>query len=115
NEEMRNRGLYGHMCFFNLKTLVRPLYTGFPDTPYADDYPANYTLAEDAQKQGGAVTYAHPGYGADLERASARELPVDLALGRIDAMDVLSNNPEDVGMELWYHLLNCGFRLAISA
>jgi hypothetical protein len=115
NEEMRNRGLYGHMCFFNLKTLVRPLYTGFPDSPEGDDYPANYTLAEGAQKQGGAVTYAHPGYAANFEGASARELPVDLALGQIDAMDVLSNNFEDVSMELWYRLLNCGFRLAISA
>jgi hypothetical protein len=115
NEEMRNRGLYGHMCLFNLKTLVRPLYTGFPDTPEPDDYPANYTQAEGAQKQGGAVTYAHPGYAANFEGASARELPVDLALGQIDAMDVLSNNFEDVSMELWYRLLNCGFRLAISA
>jgi hypothetical protein len=115
NEEMRNRGLYGHMCLFNLKTLVRPLYTGFPDTPQSDDYPANYTQAEGAQKQGGAVTYAHPGYAANFEGASARELPVDLALGQIDAMDVLSNNFEEVSMELWYRLLNCGFRLAISA
>jgi hypothetical protein len=115
NEEMRNRGLYGHMCLFNLKTLVRPIYTGFPDTPQSDDYPANYTQAEGAQKQGGAVTYAHPGYAATFEGASARELPVDLALGQIDAMDVLSNNFEEVSMELWYRLLNCGFRLAISA
>src|SRR5438477_7294879 len=30
-------------------------------------------------------------------------------------MDVLSNNFEDVSMELRYRLLNCGFRLAISA
>jgi hypothetical protein len=74
NEEMRNRGLYGHMCLFNLKTLVRPLYTGFPDTPQSDDYPANYTQAEGAQKQGGAVTYAHPGYAANFEGASAREV-----------------------------------------
>ena len=33
NEEMRNRRLYGHMSFFNLKELVYPLYTGFPGTP----------------------------------------------------------------------------------
>jgi len=103
------------MCFFNLKNLVRPLYTGFPGTPQADDYPANYTLAADAQQQGGAVTYAHPGYAATFEGSSARELPVDLALGKIDAMDVLSNNDENATMELWYRLLNCGFRLAISA
>ncbi len=116
NEEMRNAGLYGHMCFFNLKSLVHPLYTGFRDTPQADDYPPNYTQASGAQAQGGAVTYAHPGYEPTFEGASARELPADLALGRaVDAMDVLSNNFEPATTEIYHRLLNCGFRLAISA
>lgn len=115
NEEMRNSGMYGHMSFFNLKSLVNPIYTGFRDTPHWEDYPPNYAQAEAAQRQGGAVTYVHPGYAPVLDRASARELPVDLALGQVDAIDVISNNPEEVAMELWYRLLNCGFRLAISA
>jgi hypothetical protein len=115
NEEMRNAGLYGHMCLYNLKQLVEPLYTGFRGTAHADDYPPNYTQAKAAREQGGAVTYAHPGYAPTIEGASARELPVDLALGEIDAMDVLSNNPEEVALVLWYRLLNCGLRLGISA
>jgi len=115
NEEMRNAGLYGHMSFFNLKSLVHPVYTGFPGTPHWEDYPPNYETAKAAQAQGGAVTYVHPGYEATLAGASCRELPVDLALGQIDAIDVLSNNPEEVAMELWHRLLNCGFRLAASA
>ncbi|MGH9659096.1 MAG: CehA/McbA family metallohydrolase, partial [Bryobacteraceae bacterium] len=115
NEEMRNAGVYGHMCFFELKKLVHPVYTGFRDTPQWEDYPANYTQAAAARAQGGAVTYAHPGYAATFDGASARELPVDLALGAVDAMDVLSNNPEEVATELWYRLLNCGFRLGVSA
>ena len=115
NEEMRNGGLYGHMCFYNLRKLVEPLYTGFRDTSHWEDYPPNFAQAKAARAQGGAVTYAHPGYAATIEGASARELPVDLALGEVDAMDVLSNNPEEVAMELWYRLLNCGFRLGISA
>lgn len=115
NEEMRNGGLYGHMVFFNLKSLVYPLYTGFRDTDFFEDYPANYTLAKGAQDQGGAVSYAHPGYQPTFEGASMREMPVDLALGQIDAMDVLSNNDEKATMTLYYRLLNCGFRLGISA
>lgn len=115
NEEMRNAGTYGHMCFYQLKTLVEPLYTGFRDSKYPDDYPPNYTQAKGARDQGGAVTYAHPGYAPTFDGASMREMPVDLALGQIDAMDVLSNNPEDVAMAMWYRLLNCGFRLGISA
>jgi hypothetical protein len=103
------------MCFYGLKTLVEPLYTGFPNTPHADQYPPNYTQALKARQQGGAVTYAHPGYAPTFDGASMREMPVDLALGVIDAMDVLSNNPEEVAVEMWYRLLNCGFRLGISA
>ncbi len=118
NEEMRNRGIYGHMAFFNLKKLVYPLYTGFTDTPYPEDYPPNDAQAEAAQKQGAAVTYVHPAMVANFEGmsgANARELPVDLALDHVDAMDVVSNNDEIASMEIWYRLLNCGFRLAISA
>lgn len=118
NEEMRNGGAYGHMSFFNLKSLVYPLFTGFRNTPYWEDYPANYTQAEAAHKQGGAVTYVHPAVEPNFDGlggAGARELPVDLALGHVDAMDVVSNNDEIAAMQIWYKLLNCGFRLAISA
>lgn len=115
NEEMRNSGTYGHMCFYGLRSLVEPLYTGFANTPYPDEYPPNFTQAKAARAQGGAVTYAHPGYSASIDNFSARELPIDLALGEVDAMDVMSNNPEEFAMENWYRLLNCGFRLAISA
>lgn len=117
NEEMRNGFAYGHMCLFGLKQLVSPLFTGFRNTPWEEDYPPNYTLAERTRAQGGAVTYAHPAVlpvFSDVS-ATARELPVDVALGQIDAVDVLSNYDEIASMKLWYHLLNCGFHLAISA
>jgi hypothetical protein len=115
NEEMRNGGVYGHMSFFNLKQLVHPLYTGFRDTPNWEDYPPNYTQAEAARRQGGAVTYVHPTMEPTFDGTNARELPVDLALGQVDAMDVLSNTDDIAAMEVWYRLLNCGFRLSISA
>ena len=115
NEEMRNSGVYGHMSFFRLKKLVEPLYTGFRNTPYWEDYPPNYSLAEAAQEQGGAVTYVHPGMQPTYEGTGAHELPVDVALGQIDAMDVMSNNDEIACMAFYYRLLNCGFRLGISA
>ena len=116
NEEMRNFRLYGHMALLNLKRLVQPLYTGWKGSLYPDDYPANYSQARAAQRQGGAVSYVHPGK-TDPSRFGARayELPVDLALGVVDAMDILSNSDEIASMELWYRLLNCGFRCAVSA
>src|SRR5262249_9420870 len=111
--------------------------TGFAGTPYWEDYPPNYTLAKNTQDQGGAVTYAHPFSAGDpkvdtahmdspgrlydpsavvnFENAGVKELPVDLALGQIDAMDVFSNSDEVGSMGIWYRLLNSGFRLAVSA
>jgi hypothetical protein len=114
NEENRSSA-YGHMCFMGLTKLVEPFYNGFKDTPYWDDYPANYPLAQQVFDQGGAVSYAHPGMIPAFDRASIKELPVDLALGQQTAMDVLSNNDETATTEMWYRLLNCGFRVGISA
>lgn len=114
NEENRSSA-YGHMCFLGLKRLVEPFYTGFRNTPHWEDYPANYPLAQEVFDQDGAVSYAHPGMTPTFEAASVKELPVDLALGHRTAMDVLSNNDENATTELWYRLLNCGFRVPISA
>lgn len=118
DEEMRHRGLYGHMAFYGLKKLIYPLYTGFPNTPYPEDYPPNYAQADAAMRDNAAVDYVHPAMVPSFEEmggAGAHELPIDLALGKVDAMDVLSNDDEIASMTIWYRLLNCGFRLAISA
>jgi hypothetical protein len=41
--------------------LVYPLYTGFRDTPFTDDYPANYKQAEAVNKQGAAWLFPDTG------------------------------------------------------
>jgi hypothetical protein len=73
---------------------------------------------------GGTLSYAHPLFGSgDLDRVFARprtveakELPVDVALGKIDALDVMSYPSVDLETaRLWYRLLNCGFRLPATA
>ena len=64
------------------------------------------------------MTYVHPANSTDFATvggAAAKELPVDLALGQVDAMDVVSNADEIASMELWYRLLNCGFHLPTAA
>ncbi|MEW6355171.1 MAG: CehA/McbA family metallohydrolase [Planctomycetota bacterium] len=118
NEEFRNYRLYGHLCMIGLNKLVEPIYTGFAGAPHWTDFPPNYDLAKNAQDQGGAVTYPHPFYFPDkfeFRWADAREFPADLALGVIDAIDVLSNADDQQSMKLWYGVLNCGLRCAVSA
>ena len=115
-EEMRNAGSYGHMCLPGIDKLIHPLYTGFAGTPHPNDYPPNYFQAKGAQEAGGVATYAHPGYNFtdSPSTMSARELPVDLALGVVEAMDVLSNSNEAAALPYWYKLLNTGLRCSIS-
>jgi hypothetical protein len=120
-EEMRST-IYGHMQFFGINRLVEPQYTGFDGTPNRHDFPANHVMAEEAVRQGGLVTYGHPmfagepfPFGKDLAKANAaaRELPIDAVLGVVHAIDLMSyNSDEDLSAELWYRLLNCGFKLS---
>ena len=39
---------------------------------------------------------------------------MDVALGKIDSIDVMGTNHE-ANLPLWYRLLNCGFRIPASA
>ncbi len=122
-EEYRS-SLLGHMCMFGIDELVPPIYSGFTNSEHPHDLPANATAAAHCHTVGGTLSYAHPMFGSgDLDRVfaharrvDAKELPVDAALGYVDAVDVMSypaNHLESA--QLWYRLLNCGLRLAATA
>jgi TolB protein len=120
-EEMRS-AIYGHMQFFGIHKFVEPQYTGFDNTPHQHDFPANYTMAKEACDQGGLVTYGHPmlqnapdAFGTELtaSNGAARELPIDVVHGVVQAMDIMSyNSDEELSAELWYRLLNCGLKIS---
>ncbi len=115
NEEMRNRSMYGHLLFFGLREMVRPVYSGFPGTPNTDDWPSNGALAANARRQGAIAMYAHPALKLEAfpSGSDARESVVDVSLGTIDALEVFCSQ-EEAAMRLWYRFLNCGFPLGIS-
>jgi hypothetical protein len=122
-EEYRN-DFYGHLCMYGIRGLVPPIYSGFRLSEHPHDVPANHVAAEHCHRVGGTLSYAHPLFGsADLDRVfaqvrtvEAKELPVDLALGAVDALDVMSYPGSDLETsQLWYRLLNCGFRLPATA
>jgi WD40-like Beta Propeller Repeat len=114
NEEFRAT-LWGHMTLLNLKYLVEPIFTGFKDTTHPWDVPTNADIADQTHLQGGHVNYTHPANNPQdpfLSAYSAKALPVDVALGKIDSLDI---NWGEATVKLWYRLLNCGFRLPASA
>jgi hypothetical protein len=80
------------------------------NAPY--DYPLNTMAAQEARKQGGLVTYVHPmGAGRDVfdTQLGAKEMPIGLAVGAADAIDVLPFGPQ--AYEMWYRFLNAGFKV----
>ena len=128
-EEFRH-GLLAHLLFQNLKSIVWPVSTGGlrENGVGGYDWPLMLHAADDVHEQGGLVTWAHWPY-------PSMEAPLDIALGRIDSVDILTTgNPFEhhpilveiykmhgpsayskPPIEMYYHYLNCGFRVAASS
>src|SRR4029450_12438585 len=111
-QEYRNSDPLGHMGFLNIKKLVPPSYTSVigSDSPY--DFPLNTMAALNARQQGGLVSYVHPmTMATDVfdTQLGAKESPVTAALGAMDSIDILPFSK--TASELWYRLLNSGFKI----
>jgi TolB protein len=116
NEEFRST-LWGHMTLFHLPQVIEPVFTGFKDTTNPWDIPTNGDIAQRTRAVGGAVSYTHPTSNRDdpyNAAYGAKGLPVDIATGQIDAMDVMGWIYES-SIPLWYRVLNCGFRVPAAA
>ena len=129
NQEYRNQTL-GHVSLLSLKKLVEPISTGGLAVPETTVYRYSYlrpsrkefprsgqdgwpdALVLDAMRethrQGGLVNWAHL-------RPAQLEFPIDMVFGEIDTADILTHTRLPQTLKLWYHLLNCGFRLPATA
>ena len=116
-QEYRNSDPLGHMVFLNLRSLVPPYFTSVVGSNSPYDYPLNTAAARQAQRQGGFVSYTHPMVGRTTDPfdtwLGAKEIPVVAALGGLDAIDIMPIAEQSA--DLWYRLLNCGFRIAPGA
>jgi TolB protein len=73
-----------------------------------------------AHAQGGVTGYVHPfdSYPepGDSTKPITNELPVDVALGKVDYYEALGFVDDyEATARVWYQLLNCGFRLPAGA
>jgi len=92
---------------------VLPLIGGVGNTPYAQ-IASDLPYLDGARAQGGIAGFMHPYLNrSDTPAGWAGSLiPVDVALGRGDFYDVASlYSDEMASAEMYYKLLNCGFRL----
>ena len=83
---------WGHMGLLNLtQNFLLPGYAAYPNTAAASLFPANANVADMAHAQHALVGYVHP-YDSVPDPAKdpsvSHELPVDLALGKVDYIEV---------------------------
>ena len=110
---------WGHLGLLGLKSnLILPGYVGYPNTEAASLFPANVNVADMAHAQGALVGYVHPLESVPdpaKDDALTYELPADVALGKVDYIEVVGFADHNSTAEVWYKLLNCGFRLPTAA
>jgi TolB protein len=107
---------WGHLGLLNLQNnFLLPDYAAYPNTAAASLFPPNAVVTDLAHAQHGLVGYAHPFDSLpdpnDLNTPLTDELPVDVALGKVDYLEVLGFSDHKATTEVWYRLLNCGFHL----
>jgi hypothetical protein len=111
---------WGHMGVLGLSDHVLvPGYSGYAGTPGASLFPDNSTVADLTHRQGGLVGYVHP-FDTDPDPSDSTTpltvgLPVDVALGKVDYIEVVGFSDHLATSQVWYRLLNCGFRLPAGA
>jgi TolB protein len=106
---------WGHLGLLNLtRNLLIPAYAAYPGTAAASLFPANAQVADMAHAQHGLVGYAHPFESVPdpaKDPSLTDELPVDVALGKVDYIEVVGFSEHKSTAEVWYKLLNLGFHL----
>jgi Tol biopolymer transport system component len=112
---------WGHLGLLGLRDhVLLPDYAAYANTAAASLYPPNATILDLAHAQGGVAGYVHPFDSApdpyDAQTPLSNELPVDVALGKLDYYEAVGFVTDPFAtQEVWYRLLNCGFRLPAGA
>jgi len=109
---------WGHLGLLHLtRNFLIPDYVGYPNSAAASLFPTNATIADLAHEQQALVGYVHPfdTYPDPAKETLTDELPVDVALGKVDYIEVLGFSDHKSTARVWYQLLNCGFRLPAAA
>ena len=112
---------WGHLGLLDIAGgIILPGYAGYPDTAASSLYPMNADVADIAHSRNALVGYVHPFDEAPqpISKPGERltdELPVDVALGKIDYMEIVGFSDHRTTAGVWYRLLNLGFRIPAAA
>jgi TolB protein len=109
---------WGHTALLGLeRQFLLPNYAGYANTAASSLIPTNTDVFDLAHAQGGLTAYAHP-FDAKPDPSDVKEsraLPIDVALGKLDYLEVMGFSDHLITSGIWYRLLNCGFRIPAGA
>ena len=110
---------WGHLGLLHLSDhLLTPDFAAYRSTALASPYPHNGVVADLAHAQGALVGYVHP-FDWDVdpakEKSLSHELPADVANGKVDYIEIVGFSDHKATANVWYRLLNLGYRLSAGA
>ena len=111
---------WGHTALLGLDDhILLPAYAAYVNTPAASLYPDNAAILDLGHAQNALAGYVHP-YDAypdpaDRKTDLTHELPVDVALGKVDYLEVVGFSDHLATSRVWHQLLNCGFHIPAGA
>jgi hypothetical protein len=110
---------WGHVGLLGLNDhLLWPGFAAYRHTAMASPYPHNGVVADLAHAQGGLMGYAHPFYSVpdpEHDPVLSHELPADVIHGKVDYLEVVGFSDHKATAEVWYRLMNLGFRIPAGA
>jgi len=109
---------WGHLGLLHVNELLLPDFSAYRHTALASPYPHNGVIADLAHAQGGLVGYVHP-FDWEIkprdEQSLSNTLPADVALGKVDYLEVVGFSDHKATAAVWYRLLSLGFRVPLGA
>jgi len=112
---------WGHLGLLNIRDgILLPGYAGYPGTAPTGLLPMDADVSDMAHARGALVGFAHP-FDEDpatfprTQEDTPEELAADVALGKVDYLEVVGFNDYRATANVWYRLLNLGFRIPAGA
>jgi hypothetical protein len=110
---------WGHLGLLHLSDhVLTPDFSAYQHTALASPWPHNGVVADLAHEQGALVGYVHP-FDWDIdpprEKSLSNQLPADVADGKVDYIEVVGFSDHKATANVWYRLLNLGFRVPAGA
>jgi TolB protein len=110
---------WGHLGLLDLdEHFLTPDFSAYQQSALTSPYPHNGAVADLAHAQGALVGYVHPfdwEIVPEKEKSLTNALPVDVALGKADYIEVVGFSDHKATAAVWHRLLNLGFRLSAGA